>query len=94
MVALTTDSTAPARQLDAQQRQNLAVAVLAGSCVTDLARRNEVSRKFIYRQKECRSANRRAFCHLTERRRRRSLQAAIPTHCQLYTIVYPASCTA
>jgi hypothetical protein len=52
MVALTTGSTSPARRLDAQRRQDLAVAVLAGSCVTDLARQNEVSRKFIYRQKE------------------------------------------
>ena len=52
MVALATGSTSLAGQLDAQQRQDLAVVVLAGGCVTDLARQNEVSRKFIYQQKE------------------------------------------
>ena len=52
MVALATGSTFPAQQLDAQQRQNLAVEVLAGRCVADLARQNEVSRKFLYQQKE------------------------------------------
>ena len=52
MVALATGSTSLAGQLDAQQRQDLAVVVLVGGCVTDLARQNEVSRKFIYQQKE------------------------------------------
>ena len=52
MVALATGSTSLAGQLDAQQRQDFAVVVLVGGCVTDLARQNEVSRKFIYQQKE------------------------------------------
>ena len=52
MVALATGSTSLAGQLDAQQRQDLDVVVLVGGCVTDLARQNEVSRKFIYQQKE------------------------------------------
>ena len=52
MVALATGSTSLARQLDAQQRQDLAIGVLAGHCVADLARQNEVSRKFLYQQKE------------------------------------------
>ena len=52
MVALATGSTSLAGHLDAQQRQDLAVVVLVGGCVTDLARQNEVSRKFIYQQKE------------------------------------------
>jgi hypothetical protein len=52
MVASATGSTCPAQQLDAQQRQDLAVAVLAGNCVTNLAHQNEVSRKFLYQQKE------------------------------------------
>ena len=52
MVAFATGSTSPARQLDAQQRQDLAIGVLAGHCVADLARQNEVSRKFLYQQKE------------------------------------------
>ena len=52
MVALATNSTSPAQRLDPQQRQDLAIGVLAGQCVADLARQNEVSRKFLYQQKE------------------------------------------
>ena len=53
MVAfVTSSSTYPASQLDSQERQELAVAALAGGCVSDLARQNEVSRKFIYQQKQ------------------------------------------
>ena len=54
MVAFSTNSTAAASasQLDPQQRQQLAVSALAGDSVSALARQNEVSRKFIYQQKE------------------------------------------
>ncbi len=52
VVFATCSATSPASQLDSQERQELAVAALAGSCISDLARQNEVSRKFIYQQKE------------------------------------------
>jgi len=54
MVALATIPTAAvsASQHDGQQRQQLAVAALAGDSISDLARQNEVSRKFVYQQKE------------------------------------------
>lgn len=54
MVAFATNPTAAvsAAQLDGPQRQQLAVAALAGDRIADLARQNEVSRKFVYQQKE------------------------------------------
>ncbi len=54
MVAFTTNSgtAVAASQLDSQQRQQLAVSALAGDSISALARQNEVSRKFIYQQKE------------------------------------------
>jgi len=52
MVALATNPTNIASELDGPQRQQLAVAALAGDNVSDLARQNQVSRKFIYQQKE------------------------------------------
>ena len=54
MVALATNPSAPASasQLDGQQRQQLGVAALAGDSISGLARQNEVSRKFVYQQKE------------------------------------------
>ena len=43
--------TCPAKQLDADQRQGLAIQVLAGiATVSELAREHEVSRKFVYHQ--------------------------------------------
>ena len=54
MVAFATNPTTAvaASQLDGPQRQQLAVAALAGDSISELARQNEVSRKFVYRQKE------------------------------------------
>lgn len=46
-----TASAYPAQRLDAQQRQNLAVAALAGTRpITQLADEHHVSRKFVYQQ--------------------------------------------
>jgi len=48
---VTVDISCPAKQLLPQQRQNLAIPVLAGAeTVSDLARQHEVSRKFLYHQ--------------------------------------------
>jgi hypothetical protein len=54
MVVFATNPTTAvaASQLDGPQRQQLAVAALAGDSISELARQNEVSRKFVYRQKE------------------------------------------
>jgi hypothetical protein len=52
MVAFATNSTASGSKLDSLQRQQLAVAALAGDSISQLARQNQVSRKFIYQQKE------------------------------------------
>src|SRR5271157_4743798 len=47
----TGDVSCPAKQLLPQQRQDLAIQVLAGAeTVSDLARQHEVSRKFLYQQ--------------------------------------------
>src|SRR6202050_1213343 len=47
----TADVSCPAKQLRPQQRQDLAIQVLAGAQpVSDLAREHEVSRKFLYQQ--------------------------------------------
>jgi hypothetical protein len=42
--------TVPAHSLCPEQRQQLAVDVLSGSCIADLARQHHVSRKFVYQQ--------------------------------------------
>jgi hypothetical protein len=48
---VTADVSCPAKQLLPQQRQDLAIQVLAGAeTVSDLAREHEVSRKFLYHQ--------------------------------------------
>ena len=53
MVAIATStSISRASQLNSQERRELAVSALAGGSVSDLSRQNEVSRKFIYQQKE------------------------------------------
>ena len=45
------DVSCPAKQLLPQQRQDLAIQVLAGAeTVSELAREHEVSRKFLYHQ--------------------------------------------
>jgi hypothetical protein len=45
------DAACPAKRLGPEQKQGLAVQVLAGThTVSELARRNEVSRKFLYHQ--------------------------------------------
>jgi hypothetical protein len=49
--AVPTTAPAAARLLGPQQRQRLAVQALAGHCLSDLARRHHVSRRFLYRQK-------------------------------------------
>jgi hypothetical protein len=50
-VPATISIPCPAQQLPPQQRQDLALQVLAGSLpVAQLARRHQVSRKFLYRQ--------------------------------------------
>jgi len=47
----TGNVSCPAKQLLPQQRQDLAIQVLAGAeTVSDLARQHEVSRKFLYQQ--------------------------------------------
>jgi len=47
----TADVSCPAKQLLPQQRQGLAIQVLAGAdTVSELAREHEVSRKFLYHQ--------------------------------------------
>ena len=47
----TADVSCPAKQLLPQQRQDLAIQVLAGAeTVSELAREHEVSRKFVYQQ--------------------------------------------
>jgi hypothetical protein len=48
---LTGPLTSPAKQIDPEQRQGLAIQVLAGTAtVSGLAREHEVSRKFVYHQ--------------------------------------------
>jgi hypothetical protein len=48
---VTADVSCPAKQLLPEQRQDLAIQVLAGAeTVSDLAREHEVSRKFLYQQ--------------------------------------------
>jgi hypothetical protein len=48
---VTADVSCPAKQLRPQQRQDLAIQVLAGAeTVSELAREHEVSRKFLYQQ--------------------------------------------
>ena len=45
------DASCPAKRLLPQQRQDLAIQVLAGTeTVSELARQHEVSRKFLYQQ--------------------------------------------
>ena len=47
----TVHVSCPAKQLAPQQRQGLAIQVLAGTeTVSELARQHEVSRKFLYQQ--------------------------------------------
>jgi hypothetical protein len=47
----TSPAPCPAKRLEPQQRQHLAIHVLAGTeTVSDLARQHEVSRKFLYQQ--------------------------------------------
>ena len=47
----TVPVSCPAKQLAPQQRQGLAIQVLAGTeTVSELARQHEVSRKFLYQQ--------------------------------------------
>ena len=47
----TVPVSCPAQQLAPQQRQGLAIQVLAGTeTVSELARQHEVSRKFLYQQ--------------------------------------------
>ena len=52
MVDLAAIPAGSACQLDGQQRQALAVAALAGECISELSREHDVSRKFIYHQKD------------------------------------------
>ena len=48
---VTVDTSCPAQRLVPQQRQDLAIQVLAGTeTVSALARQHEVSRKFLYQQ--------------------------------------------
>jgi len=48
---VTVDVSCPAKRLVPQQRQDLAIQVLAGTeTVSELARQHEVSRKFLYQQ--------------------------------------------
>ena len=47
----TVHVSCPAKQLAPQQRRDLAIQVLAGTeTVSELARKHEVSRKFLYQQ--------------------------------------------
>ena len=47
----TVHTSCPAKRLVPQQRQELAIQVLAGTeTVSELARQHEVSRKFVYQQ--------------------------------------------
>ena len=60
----TVHVSCPAKQLAPQQRQGLAIQVLAGTeTVSELARQHEVSRKFLYQQ-----------VHTAEKALRRSLR--------------------
>ena len=73
----TVHVSCPAKQLAPQQRQDLAIQVLAGTeTVSELAREHEVSRKFLYQQvhtaEEALSA---AFAPLKSTRRRPLLPA-------------------
>jgi len=52
MVALAANRASLACQLDGQQRQALAVAALAGESISEMSREHDVSRKFIYQQKD------------------------------------------
>ena len=50
-ILLPAPAPCPAKQLLPRQRQELAIAVLAGTAsVSDLARQHQVSRKFLYQQ--------------------------------------------
>src|SRR4051812_41101201 len=51
LAPVTVDASCPAQRLAPEQRRDLAIEVLAGTqTVSELARRHEVSRKFLYHQ--------------------------------------------
>jgi len=52
MVALAANPASSACQLDGQQRQELALAALGGESISEMSREHDVSRKFIYQQKD------------------------------------------
>ncbi len=52
MVALAANPASSACQLDGQQRQTLALAALGGESISEMSREHDVSRKFIYQQKD------------------------------------------